>query len=82
MGGSAIFPEIQCGGAARWSKGSVDPPKLSGGTRLGFKGAFSNINYAFLVFGWGPASVKKKKNQKGSVQAENVAEGFLSEHVS
>ena len=57
LGGSAILPEILCSGAARWSKGSADPPELSGGTRLGFKGALSNINYAFLVFGWGPASV-------------------------
>ena len=73
-GGLAIFQEIVFSGAARGSKESADPTELSGGTRLGFEGAFSNINYAFLVFGWGTGFCKTF--QKGSVQAERVAEGF------
>ena len=73
-GGSAIFLEIVCSGAARGSKGSADHPELSGGTRLGFKGALSNTSYAFLVFGLGPGFCKTF--QKGSVEAENVLRAF------
>ena len=49
-GGSPIFTEIVCSGAARKLKGSADPPELSGGTRLDFKGALSNINYALCFY--------------------------------
>ena len=78
--GGITIPEIVCSGAARWSKGSAVPPEPSGGTRIEFKGALSNNNYAFLIFGWGPGFCKIL--QKGSLQAENVAEGFLSEYFS
>ena len=49
-------------------------PELSGGSCLGFKGALSNINYGFLVFGWGPA--KKKKIRKVPFRQKTLLRAF------